>query len=183
MNPGVIMKTKLLLIFLISVFFITGGYIGSSEQPQDIRKEKLLNTARKIMESSNYCALISFGMDGYPNARMMDPFPPDKDMAVWMGTNSKSKKVKEIKNNNNILLYYEAPGGDGYVSLKGTGYIIDTEKEKVKYWKKSWEQFYPTDKKNFILIKVIPKKLEIVSYKNGLTGDPVTWKAPSVKFN
>lgn len=177
------MKTKLLLIFLISVFFITGGYIGSSEQPQDIRKEKLLNTARKIMESSNYCALISFGMDGYPNARMMDPFPPDKDMAVWMGTNSKSKKVKEIKNNNNILLYYEAPGGDGYVSLKGTGYIIDTEKEKVKYWKKSWEQFYPTDKKNFILIKVIPKKLEIVSYKNGLTGDPVTWKAPSVKFN
>ncbi|MEN8153420.1 MAG: pyridoxamine 5'-phosphate oxidase family protein [Acidobacteriota bacterium] len=176
------MRTKAFLIFIFFILLITGGYISSSEQPQKIQKEKLINTAKKIIGSSDLCVLITTGENGFPNTRVMDPFPPDKNMVVRMGTNSNSRKVKEIKKNNKVTIYYEIPGGDGYVNLKGEAYLIDKEEEKRKYWKKGWEKFYPPDRNNFILIKVVPVKLEIVSYKNGLTGDPVTWEAPSLSF-
>ncbi len=164
---------------VLALFFLSG--LNPESAHQTCVKDKLiLNASMDIIKSSKYCVLISKGSDGYPNARMMDPFPPDREWVIWMGTNSKSRKVAEIRKNNKISIYYESKGGDGYLNLKGEGFIINDQGKKQKYFKKEWVEFYPGKRENFILIKFVPRKLEIVSYKNGLLGDKVTWEAPSV---
>ena len=171
---------KTLFAGLIVILLLLSGLYS---EPMLSAKEKddfIKKTALEIIKTSKYCVLVSEGSDGYPNPRMMDPFPPDDKWIVWMGTNYKSRKVKEILNNNKISLYYESPGGDGYVILKGTGSVRNCQEEKLKYFKKGWKEFYPGNREGFTLIKFIAEKLEIVSYKNGLLGDKVTWEAPSV---
>ena len=179
MNPGVTMKKPVLLITIIFYLF-TIMFLGQPAHKSTERHKLIEETAKEIIKSVKYCVLISEGSDGYPNARMMDPFQPDNKWIVWMGTNSKSRKVEEIKKNNKVSLYYESPNGDGYVILKGNGIIKNDREAKLKYFKKGWEEFYPENREGFTLIKFIPEKLEIVSYKNSLIGDKVTWEAPSV---
>ena len=144
--------------------------------------ELIKKAALEIISVSKYCTLISTGNDGFPNARIMDPFPPDRNWVIWMGTNAYSRKVKEILTNKKITLFYESEGSDGYVSLKGTGYINNEQENKIKYFKSGWKEFYPDDRTNFTLIKFVTEKLEIVSYKKGLLGEKRTWEAPSILF-
>jgi len=170
------MRSKYFLYIFIFSLITVSGFSGNNS------RDIILKSAGEIIKSSKYCTLISISEDGYSNARVMDPFPPDREWVIWMGTNLHSRKVKEILNNSKISVFYEAANGDGYVTLKGTGTINNEEENKIKYFKKGWKEFYPGDKKNFTLIKFIPKILEIVSYKNGLLGEKVTWAAPSVKL-
>ena len=173
------MKRTFLAIIILVLLMISGLYpesmLSAKEKDDFIKK-----TALEIIKASKYCVLISEGSDGYPNARMMDPFPPDDEWIVWMGTNYKSRKIKEILNNSKIAIYYESPGGDGYVVLKGKGIVRNDQEEKLKYFKQGWKEFYPGNKEGFTLIKFISEKLEIVSYKNGLLGEKITWAAPSI---
>ena len=174
---------KLLLAGIILPLLLLSWLYSGSKLSANKKDDSIKKTALEIIESSKYCALISTGLDGYPNARMMDPFPPDEKMVVWMGTNSNSRKVKDIRKNNKISLYYEAPDGDGYVNLQGIGHIVDEKEEKLKYFKKGWEEYYPGNRDGFILIRFITDRIEIVSYKHGLLGDKITWEAPSLIFN
>lgn len=170
------MKKQILfsLVFIVS----TIGFL--SAVPDD---GKIKAAARELIDASKYCTLISTGQDGYPNARTMDAFKPDKNWVVWMGTHSGSRKVGEIRKDNKISLFYESPGGDGYVTLKGEGFIINDAESKARHFKEGWKEFYPGDRKNFILIKFVPQKMEVVSYKRGLLGEKGTWAAPTVIFS
>jgi len=174
---------KRFLICLTGFFILIPFGISSEttffDEPKD---SKILRVVREIANSSKYCILISTDRSGFPGARMMDPFPPEPRWTIWMGTNVNSKKVEEVKRNNKVSVYYESPGGDGYLILKGLAYIIDDSDKKTKYFKKEWELFYPAGRENFILIKFTAIELEVVSYKNGLIGEERTWAAPSVKF-
>jgi len=184
-NSGEIMKRIFLTGLLSMLLLISGLYSGSksfTNEKTQKKDELIKKAAMEMIRSSQLCVLISTGMDGYPNARMMDPFPPDKNWVIWMGTNSQTRKVKEILRDNKISVFYESPDGDGYVTLKGTGFINNEKENKVKYFKEEWKEFYPADRKNFTLIKFIPELLEIVSYKKGLLGEKITWAAPSVKL-
>lgn len=113
----------------------------------------------------------------------MDPFSPDDDMVVWLGTNINSNKVRQIRNDSRVTLYYAGPNGTGYVLIKGNAYIIDDSSKKRTYWKKEWEQFYSKDKANYTLIKVVPSKLEILDFRKGIIGDPETWTVPFIEFD
>jgi len=170
------MKNKILfsVVLVISVM----GFLSAAHE-----EEKIKTAAREIVEASKYCTLISMGEDGYPNARVMDAFKPDRNWVIWMGTNPESRKVKEILKNKRISVFYESSGGDGYVILKGNGLIVDDEKSKARYFKEEWEEFYPQGKDKFVLIKFIPGVMEVVSYKRGLLGKENTWEAPSVTLN
>jgi general stress protein 26 len=74
------------------------------------------------------------------------------------------------------------PDGGGYVVIKGNAYLIDDPDKKEKYWKEEWDDFYPDNKSNYTLLKVIPKKLEMIYYKHGITGSSATWAVPHIEF-
>jgi len=168
-------------LFLI-LLFLQGLSLTQENQNVQQDRDSLIVAAREIMDKARYCALITVDEAGYPQARTMDPFAPDKDMVVWLGTNKNSRKVKEIKNNPRATLYYLAPDGSGYVVIKGKASLVNSENEKEKYWKEGWDQYYEDNRENYLLIKIEPEKLEIVSYRHNIIGDTKTWKVPCVDF-
>lgn len=146
-------------------------------------KEKLIQAAREIIEAAGTCALITLNDESIPMVRTMDPFPPESDFTVWFGTNSESRKVNQIKNNPNVTLYYQDSDASGYVVIHGTAQIIDDQKEKQNRWKEAWEAFYPDNRANYLLIKVSPEWMEILSNSRGILGDSDTWQTPMVRFD
>ena len=83
------------------------------------------------MHSARFCALITIDESGSSHARTMDPFDPDENMIVWLGTNRNSRKVREIKNNPNVTLFYTQNKGVGYVSIIGNATIVDDKEKKL----------------------------------------------------
>jgi general stress protein 26 len=144
-------------------------------------RDTLLAVARDMMEQARICVLITLDESGHPRARAMDPFLPDENWVVWMGTDRVTRKVAEIRNDPRVTLYYSHPQGAGYVSLYGTARLVEDPEAKQRWWKQEWERFYP-DKASYILIAVTPERLEVVDFMRGLMGDPKTWKPASVEF-
>jgi general stress protein 26 len=145
-------------------------------------RDTLITTARIMMETTRNCALITLDTTGHPDARTMEPFSPDSNMVVWLGTSINSRKVKQIKNDSRVTLYYPAQNAAGYVVIKGQAYIVQDSLKKQIYWKKEWSRFYSEDKSEYTLIKVIPEKLEVIDYQHGIFGDSKTLDVPFVKF-
>ena len=103
-------------------------------------------------------------------------------MKTWLGTNKDSRKVREIRNDSRVTLYYNAPNGSGYAVIQGNAYLIVDPEKTEKYWKEEWEEFYPDKNATYMLIKVIPERLEVISYMHGITGSTATWAVPSADF-
>lgn len=80
-------------------------------------------------------------------------------------------------------MYFQDSGASGYVVIHGNAQIVDDQKEKEERWKDAWETFYPNDKEWYILIKVSPEWLEILSYPRGIVGNSKTWQTPLVIFD
>jgi general stress protein 26 len=167
---------------LVCVAAITPNVRGQVIQPQRFDRQNLTASAREIMKTARYCALITLDSAGRAQARTMDPFPPDENMVVWLGTNPKSRKVAEIRRNHHVTLYYFDSEGQAYVTISGTARIVNDPREKATRWKDEWKAFYPDREKNYLLIAVIPAKLEVVSEKKGIIGDPNTWRPSFIMF-
>ena len=168
----------LTLVLLLSPFWIWAQNTESTNNERDT----LISAARELMETTRYCALITLDKSGHPQVRTMDPFSPDEDMVVWLGTNVNSRKVGEIRNDSRVTLYYGDPDGGGYAVIQGKAYLINDTEKIEQYWKKEWDEFYPDKSSTYTLIKVIPEKLEIISYRHGITGSSITWAVPYVDF-
>ena len=82
-----------------------------------------------------------------------------------------------------MTLYYLAKDASGYVTIHGEARLVDDPQELGNRWKEEWEAFYPEKSANYLLIKVSPRWMEVVSYTHGLTGDPVTWQPPKLEFD
>lgn len=174
-------KKSILILLVVSTSF-QFKCLSQNLQVQDSTKIKLINAAKEIMSEAGTCALITLDDNNLPSVRVMDPFLPENDLTVWFGTNPKSRKVNQIKNNPNVTLYYLEKNESGYVVIHGKAELIDEEQEKEKRWKPEWEAFYPNKAEGYLLIKVIPNSMEIISYAHGILGDPVTWETPVVIF-
>lgn len=155
---------------------------GQESQQIQVPDSTIMMAAREIMENTITCALITNDEKGFPVARAMDAFSPEEDFVVWMGTNSNSRKVQQIKNNNHVSVYYLADGSSGYVLLKGIAELIDDPIEKAQRWKPEWKEFYPEDRANYLLIKIVPISMEVVSYPHHILGDEKSWAPRVVQF-
>jgi general stress protein 26 len=171
------------IIILILIIILQSPLITFAQENAALyNRDTLITTEIKMMETTRYCALITLDTTGHPEVRTLDPFLPDSNMIVWLGTSINSRKVKQIKNDSRVTLYYPAQNAAGYVVIKGQAYIVQDSSKKQTYWKKEWSRFYPEDKSNYTLIKVIPEKLEVIDYQHGIFGDSKTMAVPFVKF-
>lgn len=143
-------------------------------------RDRVVSAARDVIAAARYGALITLDSTGHPRARVMDPFPPEADMTVWLATNPKSRKVGHLRNDPRVTLYYFDPGSLSYVTLTGVARLVDDPGEKARRWKEGWQMFYPDRDKSYMLVAVTPVRLEVVSMKHGLTGDPLTWTPDGV---
>jgi general stress protein 26 len=175
--------------YLILVWLLVAGCQTSETKKEQVLKneftaqeQKILQTARQIIDSAYYGTLITFDASGDAKARVMEPFSPENNFVIYLATNPKSRKVNEIKQNNKATLHYFDKPSMGYVSLYRTVELVNDKKTKQHYWKKGWERFYKDQDKNYLLIRFTPKYLEMISITKGFTGDKETWMPSRVDF-
>lgn len=176
-----LLSRYLLYVGLILIFPSLSSF-GQNTSSDDTSRDQLIVAAREIIDAAGTCALITLDENNLPMVRTMDPFAPENDFTIWFGTNSQSRKVGQIRNNPDVTLYYRDSDDSGYVVIHGKALIIDDEQEKQSRWKEEWEAFYPNDREGYLLIKVSPEWMEILSVSRGINGDPKTWKTPVVRF-
>ena len=157
--------------------------MSASDQPEigdlpEPSREAIIEAAHEIMTAAVHCALVTVGADGRPEARMMDPFPPESDLTVWMATNPGTRKVAEMRADRRVTLVYFDRGDPGYVTLLGDARLVDDPAEKLARWKDEWSLYYPggPEGSDYLVIEFVPQRIEVVSVKYGIADDPQAWK-------
>jgi general stress protein 26 len=147
-----------------------------------VNRDTLLNAAREIIKETTYCALVTIDSTGQPQARTMNPFPANDELIIWFATSRTSRKVREIKDNPKVCVYYaNHTFAKGYVNITGTAEVLDDKKLLIKMKRDYWKSI-PNWENNFVLIKIVPKTIEVINYKHGVTNDPNTFKAPTINY-
>lgn len=168
---------KLLIASLLAV-----ALPAPAEPPAADDRSRLLAAARQIMAAQTYCALITLDETGRPQVRTMNPFPPEDDMTVWFATNTRSRKVREMRADPRVTIYYsDHAKAIGYVALQGRAVLVDDRREILKRKRDYWDQAFP-GLQNLVLVKVVPERLDVLNYESGLPADPVTWRTPSIEL-
>ena len=111
--------------------------------------------------------------DNYPRVRPVSPVVED-EMSIWIGTHSRTRKVKQIEQNPKICLAFVQPPhsakGEKVAIVYGEAKIIQDIEKKKRFWK-VWSTVYPTfdlkekfpngsESSEFCLLKIIVKRIE-----------------------
>lgn len=170
--------------FIFFVFFLLSLVSYSQIQTQtDTATVDLKEVIREIMVNAKTCALITVDSLNRPRVRMMGTLKPDEDFTVWFGTNPNSRKVGQIQQNPEVTLYYIEEGNSGYVMLQGKAQLVNNTKEKEIHWNDEWKPFYPNYPEDYILIKVTPNWMEVVSYKHNIVSKSENWEPQKIVFD
>ena len=139
-------------------------------------RARVLGVARQIMSAARFCTLVTIGDGGQPQARVVDPLEPDATFAVHFATNPRSRKVAEIAKDPRVTLLYLDAARSAYVTMIGRAIEIK-DASKGERRKKDWDAFFPREKpETYSLYRIVPTRLEVVSAKDGIGGDPATWR-------
>ena len=151
-------------------------------ETQQPSREAIIEAAEDIMGAAGNCALVTIGPDGAPQARMMNPFPAEEDLSVWMATHRDTRKVAEMRAEPRVTLIYFDPDDPGYATLVGRVRLVDDPAEKRARWKDAWSSYYPDGPEGepYLLIEFVPGRLEVISVKHDIAADPLAWKAAVV---
>jgi general stress protein 26 len=164
------------LIVFSAVFCLKGN------AQTTLNRDSIIVAAQEIIKETTYCALATIDSTGQPHIRTMNPFPANNELITWFATSRTSRKVREIKNNPKVCVYYANHiSAKGYVAITGIGEVIDDKELLIKMKREYWNGI-PNWQNTFVLIKITPKAMEVINYKHGLNNDPNTFKAPSITF-
>lgn len=147
-------------------------------------RETVVAAAKEIMQAARYCTLITLGPDGQPQARVVDAFAPDSNLIVWIATNALTRKVSEIMRDPRVTLMYFNPTTFEYVTVLGKAVLDADAAHKAAHWKPEWAKLYKDENRgaDYLLIRVKPSRLEVVSMKRGINNDAVNWRPVSVEL-
>lgn len=163
------------------------GAMGAQAQEQmrpPLDRARVLAAAREIMAKVRFGTLVTIGLDGHPQARIVDAFPPEDEMTVWVATNPLTRKAAEIQRDGRVTLSYFDAAGTAYVTLVGLAELVTDSVEKAKRWKDAWSGLYRDQNRGegYLLVRIRPRRLEVVSPAHQLLNDPVTWRPPMIEF-
>jgi len=170
------------LVLLVVLPVAARALDKEKQPPPPLDRAALIAAAREIMGAQTYCALITIDDTGRPEVRTMNPFPPEEDMSVWMATNTRSRKIQQIRKDPRVTLYYSNHAtAIGYVAIQGRAVLTEDPAEIQKRKRAYWDQAFP-GLKNLVLIKVVPERIDVLNYKAGTQVNPETWRTPSIEF-
>lgn len=155
---------------------------GQSAPPPRPSRERVIEVARQIMVAARYCTLVTIGPKGQPQARIVDPLEPDSSLAVYIATNPRSRKVEEIKRDSRVTLVYFDTSRSGYVTMIGRARVVGGA-TKAQHHKTHWDGFFDSGKPDsYVLYQIAATRIEVVSAKDGIAGDALTWRPDAVEI-
>jgi general stress protein 26 len=167
--------TAAVLLFASGLPSAAGAQVAPAGAPP---RAQVLAAAKSVMQTARYSTLITIGEDGQPQARIVDPFVPEADFTIWIATNPLTRKVVEIRRDPRVTLLYFNAAAAAYVTVLGTATLVADSAEKIRHWKEEWAAYYKDGPRGdgYLLIRVHPTRLEVVSPAHGLVNDPKTWR-------
>jgi general stress protein 26 len=176
------MKSKIHLLPLACLFLFAIAANSQLNAQPSVNRDTILLAAHEIINETNYCGLVTIDTAGRPQIRTMNPFPVKDDFVIWFATARTSRKVREIKNNPDVCVYFANHiSALGYVNLNGSATVIDDKELLVRMKRDYWDGINDWQNR-FVLIRVVPGSIEVINYKHGINNDPNTLRAPSVTF-
>lgn len=145
---------------------------------QDSEIEALLDVGRQIMTAAGCASLITIDESGMPSARPVRTFPSDDKLTkITIPTDSNSRKTAQARNNSRVVLSYIDTPSRGYVTVTGNAVVNDNLEDKQAFWTDSFSAFWPQgpESESFLLIDVVPERIELRSYTQGVAEDPTCW--------
>ena len=160
--------------------------LSSAQAPQrtDPARQEIIAAARDIVSNARFCTFVTLGEDGHPQARIVDPLAPDADFSIWFATNPLTRKVQEVRRDARVTLSCFDTTTASYVTVLGRAALVSDANEKTAHWKDDWNRIYPNGARgnDVVLIRISPRRLEIVSESRGIHSDPKTWTPTVVEF-
>tara|TARA_R110002072_G_scaffold3830_1_gene27228 strand:+ start:1993 stop:2493 length:501 start_codon:yes stop_codon:yes gene_type:complete len=142
---------------------------------------EILALARDVIAKVRYGALISVGEQGQPRSRIVDAFPPDDEFVIFVATKPNTRKVKQIRHNPKVSLFYFDPESRNYVSVMGLATLVDEKAIKLAMRREAdSDRIYPGFPDDYLLIKIVPSVVE--GLLPGYRGDKETWMPARVEF-
>jgi len=169
---------------LLAVLCMTSTAWAQTAQPAPPARADIIKAAADLMTRARYCALVTIGEGGQPQARVVDAFAPEDDLTVWIATKPVTRKVAQIRADPRVTLFYFDAGDPGYVTLIGTAELVTDAAARRAHWKPAWAGFYKDEYRgdDYLLIRVKARRLEISSARHHLANDPDTWRPVIVDF-
>jgi general stress protein 26 len=147
-------------------------------------RDAIIKASRTIITNARYATFVTVAGVGAPNARVVDPFAPEADLTIWFATNPSSRKVQELAKDPHVTLLYFDAANKGYVTVRGTATLVRDPQEKSTRWKEDWAGMYKDKNRgdDYLLVKVVPDTLEVVSVALGMINDAATWRPVTLKL-
>ena len=136
-------------------------------EEKELKKECL-----KLIETTDAAYLSTISDDGYPHTRMMGNLRNekqcriakelfaghDKDFLIYMLTGSSSPKMKQIRANPKVSVYYGDFAEFHTIMLTGDIEEVDDPELKRKIWQDEWKIHWPGGPKDpeFVLLRLLP---------------------------
>jgi general stress protein 26 len=150
--------------------------------PVSADDQQLLDLARQTMAKARYATLATVDGDGQPRTRIVDPFVPDENFVIYVATRPNTRKVAQIKQHDQVTLFYFDPQGRNYVSVMGKAELIEDKASKIAMRREADSaRIYPDFPDDYLLIRIEPDWLE--GLLPGFRGDPETWLPARVNFS
>jgi len=133
----------------------------------------ILSAARATMQRKRYCLLATAG-DAGVDARVLQPFPPDRDFTVWFGTRRGSRKVEQIRRNPVATLAYQDDAHNACVVLVGRVEIVEDLAARQGRFRPLWHAFWPEgpEAEDFLLLRFEPSRIEVWDARRRITPAP-----------
>jgi len=123
-----------------------------------VKTDELKEACLELMETADGAYLSTIGADGYPHTRVVfnlrnrEQFPEQAplfaphrdDLMIYISTNTSSSKLREIKANPRVSVYYCDSKRFRAVMLAGKIEIVENPEVKEALWNEGWERYYPT---------------------------------------
>ncbi len=133
-----------------------------------LTEEEVIKESLGLMERSKICLLGTNGADGFPYIKAMLNLKHEGLKRVWLSTNTSSKRVQRLKQDNRASVYYVDENTYQGLLLIGTVEILQDIKSRKMLWTEGAEIYYPkgvTDP-DYTVLRFTAKK---ANYYHGLT--------------
>jgi general stress protein 26 len=139
------------------------------------QQDEIRRACLDVMAVSQAVYVSTLDEDGAPftramfNLRRRSQFPRlvslfeshDRSLLVYLATNTSSEKVRHLRRDPRIALYYCIPETFHGVMLGGSAVFETALEVRRSIWQKGWELYYPNgvDDPDFTVLSLVPNRV------------------------
>jgi general stress protein 26 len=97
----------------------------------------------KLISEIKVAMMTTVEDDGSLRSRPMMTQAPSNDGSLWFFTREHSAKVHELQHDWHTCLVYADPKGERFVSVTGSGRLVNDKEKFKQFWKDEYKAWFP----------------------------------------